>query len=310
LLEKFDHYADTVEQHLIREISLRSTSFFAALTNLRDLQTSSTQCLSRIQNLRQKLKEVDEGTAKKGLELVRVKAKQDKVQEVREGVKMVEGVVEMMGVLKGLVGAGQWGEALNIVDEIEGMWDSDQDEVGAKKANGNGNPSVPNGSRLESMAEEEGTEEGAFGAPRSRNGHKPSGKAIPLSSLKAFGAIPSHLRTITMDIAASLSAELVAVLKDDWILYVEARGTEALKAETGEGSNSNGTNANTNGSVGVKNTDAINHGLRDRLRPLLLNLVRTKGLKEGMLSWREIIQGELKALVSKVSSISLAWVRF
>lgn len=30
LLDKFSHYADTVEQHLVREISIRSTSFFAA----------------------------------------------------------------------------------------------------------------------------------------------------------------------------------------------------------------------------------------------------------------------------------------
>ncbi|KAJ2934914.1 hypothetical protein H1R20_g2201, partial [Candolleomyces eurysporus] len=117
-----------------------------------------------------------------------------------------------------------------------------------------------------------------------------------------------------MDIAASLSAELVAVLKDDWVLYVEARETDALKAEIGpasgsssindstekkEGSGPNGTNANAHGSGEDKRTDAINQGLRDRLRPLLLNLVRTKGLKEGMLSWREVIQGELKALVSK-----------
>ncbi|KAJ2933793.1 hypothetical protein H1R20_g3290, partial [Candolleomyces eurysporus] len=117
-----------------------------------------------------------------------------------------------------------------------------------------------------------------------------------------------------MDIAAALSAELVAVLKDDWVLYVEARETDALKAETGpasessttnesterkEGSGPNGTTANAHGSGEDKRTDAINQGLRDRLRPLLLNLVRTKGLKEGMLSWREVIQGELKALVSK-----------
>ncbi len=71
LLEKFDHYSDTVEQHLVREISIRSTSFFAALTNLHDLQAESERCLSRIGKLRTQLNEVDNNSAKRGLEMVR-----------------------------------------------------------------------------------------------------------------------------------------------------------------------------------------------------------------------------------------------
>src|SRR6201999_2643166 len=60
LLEKMSHYADTIELHLIREISQRSPSFFEALSNLQELQTESEQCLDRIARLRSMLQEVDE----------------------------------------------------------------------------------------------------------------------------------------------------------------------------------------------------------------------------------------------------------
>ncbi|KAF6763954.1 retrograde transporter [Ephemerocybe angulata] len=321
LLEKFDHYADTVEQHLIREISLRSTSFFAALTNLRDLQTSSTACLSRIQNLRQKLSEVDEGTAKKGLELVKVKREETRVQEVRDGVKMVEGVVEMMGVLKGLVHAGQWGEALGVVEVVEGMWEAQQEEEQTGTVRNGDIPRSGSGyPRLESMAEEE--EE----ADVETNGLTPSKmnkkswprRVIPLSSLTAFSAVPSHLRSITMEIAASLSADLVAVLKEDWTSYVEAKEAAALEdAKTPpKESRSNPGSPNEGDDIGESTLKRVNgtisetrgnegrdgsrdQGLKDRLKPLLMNLTRTHGLKEGILSWREVILAEVKSVVSR-----------
>lgn len=294
LLEKFDHYADTVEQHLVREISLRSTSFFAALTNLRDLQTSSTACLSRIQNLRQKLKEVDEGTAKKGLELVTVKRKESRIREVRNGVKQVEGVVEMMGALKGLVHAGQWGEALGVVEELEEMWDEPPEE----------SPQPSNGHRtttaLETMAEEDELDP-RDGSALHRQTNRPPAKTIPLSSLTAFGAVPTHLRALTMQIAASVSSDLVAVLKEDWLSYIESRESDPLKAVLSNPSSPNGTLSPNGNPVESEGRDPErDRGLKDRLKPLLMNLVRTKGLKEGILSWREVIMQELKALASQV----------
>ena len=314
LLEKFDHYADTVEQHLIREISLRSSSFFAALTNLRDLQTSSTQCLSRIQNLRGKLREVDEGTAKKGLELVRVKRKQTRVREVCDGVKTVEGVVEMMGVLKGLVHAGQWGEALSVVEEVEGMWEPLSVLTSVVEKGGEGQ--LPNGhGRLESTAEED---ENVADSPAIKaSSHAKT--AIPLSSLTAFSAVPAHLRSISMEIAASLSADLVSVLKEDWISFVEAedaavrgRATpadETVQTPVGDLSppRINGVVSNTTERVG--RDPSRDEGLKDRLKPLLTNLVRTKGLKEGILSWKELILNEVKRLISNVKDPIVMWTQ-
>ncbi len=118
LLEIFSRHADTIEQHLVREISLRSTSFFAALSNLQDLQSESEQCLDRISNLRGLLKQDDEKGARKGQEIVKLESKLKNVTQMREGIKVVGGVLEMVGVAKSLVTAGQWGQALHVIDGV------------------------------------------------------------------------------------------------------------------------------------------------------------------------------------------------
>ncbi|THH18918.1 hypothetical protein EW146_g2129 [Bondarzewia mesenterica] len=75
LLEKLSHHADTLEQHLVHEIARRATSFFAALTNLQDLQAESARCLARIQSLRTQLQHVDKNVAIRGLEAVNLESR-------------------------------------------------------------------------------------------------------------------------------------------------------------------------------------------------------------------------------------------
>ena len=282
LLEKFSHYADTVEQHLIREISLRSTSFFAALTNLHDLQTESEHCLDRISKLRTRLQDVDKNSARGGLEMVRKECKMANLSRVRDGVKMISGVVEMTGVAKGLVSAGQWGEALNIIEEIDKLWQVEEalpESAAVERSkssksglhNGNGD-AHGSSSPLPATPEEEPSK-----VPRTEETqttkHLSHQHSVALSSLHSFSALPTHLRVLTMEIAASLSSELVSVLRSDLELRINKDGEAEAEAD---------------------------QGLKDRLKPLLLNLVRTKGLKEGMLSWREVVLIEVKGVVKKV----------
>ena len=285
LLEKFSHYADTVEQHLVREISLRSTSFFAALTNLHDLQTESEHCLDRISKLRTRLQDVDKNSARSGLEMVRKECKMANLSRVRDGVKMISGVVEMTGVAKGLVSAGQWGEALNIIEEIDKLWQVEEappenSAVGRPKfskstsglRNGNGDAHGSSNS-LPATPEEEPSNAQQSEETQISTKHLPHQRSVPLSSLHTFSALPSHLRVLTMEIAASLSSELVSVLRSDLEVRINKNGEADSEAD---------------------------QGLKDRLKPLLLNLVRTKGLKEGMLSWREVVLIEVNGLVKKV----------
>lgn len=280
LLEKFSHYADTVEQHLVREISLRSTSFFAALTNLHDLQTESEHCLDRISKLRTRLQDVDKNSARSGLEMVRKECKMANLSRVRDGVKMISGVVEMTGVAKGLVSAGQWGEALNIIEEIDKLWQVDEalpeSAVGRPKLRSglhNGNGDAHGSSNPLPATPEEEPSKAQQTEETQTTKHLSYQHSVPLSSLHTFSALPSHLRVLTMEIAASLSSELVSVLRSDLEVRINKDGKVDAEAD---------------------------QGLKDRLKPLLLNLVRTKGLKEGMLSWREVVLIEVNGVVKKV----------
>jgi vacuolar protein sorting-associated protein 54 len=273
LLEKLSHYADTIEQHLVQEISLRSTSFFAALTNLHDLRSSSSECLDMITKLRALLKEVDEKGAKRGLEVVRLDVRLRNLGKVRGGVEGVEGVVEMTRVARGLVGDGRWGEALEVIEEMDGLW-----------SGGNGDAKMPEDrshSILSPTPESPPPEDASPPAPTP--GRPPI--SIPLSSLKAFSNLPTHLRTLTMEIASSLTTELVDVLRVD---LVERIGLDSGQQPRPEGET-------------VENGHAdIDQTLKDRLKPLLQGLSRTKGMRDAAGSWREVVLGEVRGTIKRV----------
>ncbi|KII89130.1 hypothetical protein PLICRDRAFT_40765 [Plicaturopsis crispa FD-325 SS-3] len=268
LLEKMSHYADTVEQHLVREISLRSTSFFAALTNLQDLQTESEQCLDRISQLRGLLKDVDEKGAKRGLEVVRKEGKLRNLDAVRDGVKMVNGVVEMTGVAKGLVSAGQWGEALGVIEEMEALWSSEstpEPKQSHTRAKSKSLPSLPVDGQLSPIPP-------SPDEPRPPNGHD---RPLPLSSLQAFASLPSHLRTLTMEIATSLSSEVVGALRADLVERIIWDPSSA------------------------KSHEDLDQTLKDRLKPLFQGLIRTNSVREAVLSWREVVLGEVRVAIKR-----------
>lgn len=279
LIEKLSHHADVVEQHLILEVSLRSSSFFAALSNLQDLQTESEQCTRRIARLRSMLKEVDEKHAKRGLEIVHAEKKLRDLETVKYGVRMVAGVVEMTGVAKGLVDAGQWGEALTLLEEIRDLWDE--------------NPtSHPASSRVKQAATRPIKPENVLSpvqeSPRPgnevplpltslSNTARSSDIGIPLSSLRAFSSLPEHLQALTLEIASSLTSEMVEVLRLDLIERIPG----SLSRET------------------------LDQSLRDRLRPLLRGILRTKSLREATLSWRDVALTEVRNCAKPVRRFSL-----
>ena len=279
LIEKLSHHADTIEQHLILEVSLRSSSFFAALSNLQDLQTESEQCTHRIAQLKSMLKEVDDKHARRGLEIVRAEQKLQNLETVKSGVRMVSGVVEMTGVVKGLVGAGQWGEALTVLEEIHSLWDEDST---SRPPASQAKPTIAlqtSPERVLSPVQE---------SPRTENDvplpprlfpktARTSDVGIPLSSLRAFSSLPEHLQTLTLEIASSLTAELVEVLRHDLVERVPESPSR----------------------------EELDQSLRDRLRPLLQGLLRTKTLREATLSWRDVALVEVRNCAKPVSRILL-----
>jgi vacuolar protein sorting-associated protein 54 len=199
---------------------------------------------------------------------------------VQSVVRAVSGVIETIGIVRGLVDDGHWGEALDGIDDLQVMWDG---------------PSVPGpvspplapslqASELPSVAEEEPLDDEEEDV-ESGEEMSPSAGAeleIPLSRLKAFAALPSQLQTLTQEITSSLTSDLVATLKADLLERINATGSPSSDQ-----------------------TD-----VRDRLRPLIQGLVRTRNLKEGIAEWRGVVLGEVQGIVQQVFLLSLdvAWV--
>ena len=281
LLEKLSHHADTVEQHLVHEIARRATPFFAALSNLQDLQAESARCLSRVQALRAQLGDVSEMGARRGLQGVQREVRLAHLKDVQSGVRAVRGVIETVGVVRGLVDNGQWGAALDGVDELRAMWDGKTESAPVPVPAPPSPPSLQ-GSLLSSVAEEGPLEDEKEPARRTEElVSPPAALEISLSKLKAFAALPSQLHTLTQEITSSLTSDLVATLKVDLLERIHKNDLDA----------------------GDK-TDVC-----DRLRPLIQGLVRTKNLRESIAEWRGVVLGEVNGITRQVCLLllDLAW---
>ncbi|KAH9956609.1 Vps54-like protein-domain-containing protein [Russula dissimulans] len=261
LLEKLSHHADTIEQHLVHEIALRATPFFAALSNLQDLQADSTRCLKHVQVLRAQLGGVSEDGARRGLRGVQREVRLTHLKEVQSSVQTVRDVVETVAVVRGLVNSRQWGAALDGVDILRGMWDGSTAAVSPALSSRE--------SRLPSVAEEPLEDDTEETVPQ---GELPvSGAAmqeIPLSKLKAFAALPSQLHMLIQEITSSLTSDLVAALKIG--LHERIHRTSSPPEDQED--------------------------VCDRLRPLIQGLIRTRNLRESIAEWRGVALGEVRGI--------------
>ena len=93
LQEKLSWYMDTVEVHLISAISTASTSFFAALGSLRELQTEAAESVAKIRELREDLKRLDEQMAIGGLEVVNMKRRRENLRRLTDAVDQLQAVI-------------------------------------------------------------------------------------------------------------------------------------------------------------------------------------------------------------------------
>ncbi|KAJ3125367.1 hypothetical protein HK098_000314 [Nowakowskiella sp. JEL0407] len=115
--EKISHYLETVEIHLIREISRRSSSFFAALTTLQNLHQETLDCVTQIQDLRSKLDTLNVSDSKKGLEVVRLKRRRGNLGLLYGSVKLVSEVRQTQPMIQILLSQGDYSAALDLIDQ-------------------------------------------------------------------------------------------------------------------------------------------------------------------------------------------------
>ncbi len=121
LQEKLSYYSDIIEQHLIVEIGARSSSFFAALSNLQDLSAEADSCLTKVDSLREELSAIDENQAKKGLQLVLRQSKRRELGQMQSALQQVKELTDRRDMVDLLVKQGEFEEALDLMESIRSM---------------------------------------------------------------------------------------------------------------------------------------------------------------------------------------------
>ncbi|KAF9424983.1 hypothetical protein BGZ94_007949 [Podila epigama] len=116
LQEKLSHYLDTVEIHLMTEISRRSTSFFEALSNLQALHSQTLECVSQIHVLRAQLSRIDHTQSKQGLEVVQLKRRRRNLGLLHNGIRMVKEIRSTQPMIQVVLGNGDYFGALDLID--------------------------------------------------------------------------------------------------------------------------------------------------------------------------------------------------
>ncbi|KAF1944001.1 Vps54-domain-containing protein [Clathrospora elynae] len=119
LQEKLSWYMDTVEVHLISAISTASTSFFAALGSLRELQTEASESVARIKGLREDLKRLDEQMAIGGLKVVEMKRRRENLRKLTDAVDQLQAVIVGLSHCDEAVVDGELETAMTRIEIIE-----------------------------------------------------------------------------------------------------------------------------------------------------------------------------------------------
>ncbi|KAF2084650.1 Vps54-domain-containing protein [Saccharata proteae CBS 121410] len=119
LQEKLSWYMDTVEIHLIQSISTASTSFFAALGSLRELQSEAAESVTRIKSLRKDLGKLDQDMAVGGLKIVGMKRRRENLRKLSEATDQLRAVVDGVAACEELIDAGELEDALDRLDMMD-----------------------------------------------------------------------------------------------------------------------------------------------------------------------------------------------
>ncbi|KAF2125564.1 Vps54-domain-containing protein [Dothidotthia symphoricarpi CBS 119687] len=119
LQEKLSWYMDTVEVHLISAISTASKSFFAALGSLRELESDASESVTKIKEIREDLKRLDEQMAVGGLKVVELKRRRENLRKLTDAVDQLQAVMVGLSHCDEVVSKGELEVAMSRLDMVE-----------------------------------------------------------------------------------------------------------------------------------------------------------------------------------------------
>ncbi|OZJ05091.1 hypothetical protein BZG36_01372 [Bifiguratus adelaidae] len=193
LQEKLSQYLDTVEVHLTREISKRSSSFFEALYNLQSLHQETVGCVAQIDSIRRRMKRLHQSQCKQGLEVVRLKRRQANVSALADAVASIKQIRSSVPMIQLMLGQRDYFGALFLIEESKVAL-----EEGAFHSRSNG------GYTTSDNADDESTK--AVVSRRS---------PVDLSSVRVMLSFGPQLSDLQKNIAMMMEADLLTILMND-----------------------------------------------------------------------------------------------
>ncbi|KAL5699525.1 hypothetical protein ACHQM5_030412 [Ranunculus cassubicifolius] len=126
LQEKLSYYLDTVELHLVKEISLRSNSFFEAQGQLQDLNVGVLEACGRIRELKETIRLLDADLVQSARAIQDLNGTRSNLLALQEKLRLILYVNQALSALKLLVAAADCAGALDVTDDLQHLLDSDE----------------------------------------------------------------------------------------------------------------------------------------------------------------------------------------
>ncbi|KAM2567757.1 hypothetical protein EV1_010764 [Malus domestica] len=126
LQEKLSHYLDVVELHLVKEISLRSNSFFEAQGQLQDLNVKIVEGCSRIRELKETILLLDVDLVECARQIHDLNVTRSNLLALQQKLRLILYVNQALSALKLLVASADCAGALDVTDDLQHLLDGDE----------------------------------------------------------------------------------------------------------------------------------------------------------------------------------------
>ncbi|XP_030513778.2 vacuolar protein sorting-associated protein 54, chloroplastic isoform X2 [Rhodamnia argentea] len=126
LQEKLSHYLDVVELHLVKEISLRSNSFFEAQGQLQDLNVKILRGCGRIRELKETIRLLDGDLVDSARQIQELNATRGNLLRLQQKLRLILSVNQAVSALELLVASADCAGALDVIDDLRHLLEGDE----------------------------------------------------------------------------------------------------------------------------------------------------------------------------------------
>ncbi|CAN7081292.1 unnamed protein product [Brassica oleracea var. botrytis] len=126
LQEKLSQYLDVVEMHLVKEISVRSDSFFEAQGQLEDLNVKIVEGCGRIRDLKETIRVIDRSLVDSARRIQELSSTRVNMLELQRKLRVILYVNQALTALKLFVASADCAGALDITDDLQNLLAGDE----------------------------------------------------------------------------------------------------------------------------------------------------------------------------------------